>query len=82
VAAWGEPAVVLRCGVTRPAALRADSQLLDINGVSWFAERRGGAEVFTTVDRPVYVEVSAPAELASEPAARLATAVGRALPRR
>jgi hypothetical protein len=37
--------------------------------------------VFTTVDRPAYFEVNAPAELASEPAAQLAGLIGRTLPR-
>ena len=82
VVAWGEPPVVLRCGVPRPAALRPDSEVLDISGVTFFAERRGDRTAYTAVDRAVYVETVAPTAEASGPAARLATAISRALPRR
>ena len=82
VTAWGEPPVVLRCGVPRPPRLRADSEVLDISGVRWFAERAGATTRYTAVDRPVYVEVTVPAAESSAPAARLATAITRALPER
>ena len=82
VVAWGEPPVVLRCGVPRPTAFVPTAQTLVISGVTWFAERRGSTTAWTVVDRPVYVEVVAPADDASEPVARLATPVTRALPRR
>lgn len=82
VVAWGEPPVVLRCGVPRPATFIATADTLVISGVTWFAERRGTSTAWTAVDRPVYVEVVAPADDASDPAARLATAVSRALPAR
>jgi hypothetical protein len=81
VVAWGEPPVVLRCGVPRPAAFIRTADTLVISGVTWFAERRGASTAWTVVDRPVYVEVVAPADDASDPPARLATAVSRALPR-
>jgi hypothetical protein len=82
VVAWGDPPVVLRCGVARPAAFIATAETLVISGVTWFAERRGASTSWTVVDRPVYVEVVAPADDASDPPARLATAVSRALPAR
>jgi hypothetical protein len=47
--------------------------------VSWFAERRGATTAWVVVDRPVYVEVLAPAADASAPVARLSTAVTAAL---
>jgi hypothetical protein len=81
VVAWGEPVVVLRCGVDRPPAFLATAEVQDINGVSWFAERRGGTTAWTVVDRPVYVEVLAPVQDASASVARLSTAVSRALPK-
>ena len=79
VAAWGEPAVTLRCGVPRPPSFIATADVQQINGVAWFAERRGGTTAWTVVDRPVYVEVLAPAADASAPVARLSTAVTAAL---
>ncbi|MFL6128998.1 MAG: DUF3515 domain-containing protein [Mycobacteriales bacterium] len=79
VAAWGEPPVVLRCGVPRPPAFIATADTLVISGVTWFAERRGASTAWTAVDRPVYVEVLAPADDAGDPPARLSTAVTAAL---
>ena len=79
VVAWGEPAVTLRCGVTRPPAFIATADVQQISGVTWFAERRGSTTAWTVVDRPVYVEVLVPAADASGPVARLSTAVARAL---
>jgi hypothetical protein len=81
VAAWGEPAVVLRCGVAKPAGYLPDSQVFEIGGVRWFPVQRGAGTVWTATDRAVYVEVTAPTAAASDPVARLATAVSRALPR-
>ena len=79
VAAWGEPAVTLRCGVPRPPSFIATADVQQINGVSWFPERRGSTTAWVVVDRPVYVEVLAPAADASAPVARLSTAVTAAL---
>ncbi|WP_293773366.1 DUF3515 domain-containing protein [Sporichthya sp.] len=60
-AAWGDPPVVMRCGVERPTALRATSQLNTVNGIDWLVEERDGGHVFTTVGRAAYVEVTVPA---------------------
>lgn len=54
-AAWGD--IVLRCGVDRPAALDATSQLFEIEGVDWFAQPLTKGTRFTTVGRDAYVEV-------------------------
>jgi len=59
-AAWGDPPIVLRCGVARPAALAQDSQYFGVGGVEWFTEPGDDATVWTSVDRAVYVEVSVP----------------------
>jgi Protein of unknown function (DUF3515) len=68
--AWGDPAIVLRCGVGRPAALRATSYCFEIDHIGWLATQRGkavsatsalkGTLDFTTIGRSVYVEVSVP----------------------
>ena len=79
VAAWGEPAVTLRCGVARPPSFIATADVQQINGVTWFAERRGGTTAWTAVDRPVYVEVLVPAADASAPVARLSTPIAATL---
>ncbi len=59
-AAWGEPAIVLRCGVPRPGGLTAQSACYGVNGVGWYASQRTDGIVFTTVGRAVYVEVTVP----------------------
>jgi Protein of unknown function (DUF3515) len=79
VAAWGEPAVTLRCGVPRPPSFIATAGVQQINAVTWFPERRGSTTAWVVVDRPVYVEVLVPAADASAPVARLSTAVTAAL---
>ena len=82
VVAWGDPAVTLRCGTARPPTLLPTVEVTDINGVAWFPERRGDRTAWFAVDRPVYVEVVAPADEASAPVARLSTPVTAALPKR
>ena len=81
-AAWGDPAVVLRCGVARPAALTLTSQLFQADGVSWFAEQVSGGWRFTATGRKVYVEVTVPGtqDQASAPLVDLAPAVSNAVP--
>jgi len=68
-AAWGDPAIVLRCGVDRPAALVRTSFCLEVNSVGWLATQDGrevataqGDEpvVFSTIGRSVYVELTVP----------------------
>ncbi|HEX4728229.1 MAG TPA: DUF3515 family protein, partial [Jatrophihabitans sp.] len=80
VAAWGDPAVVIRCGVARPVAFGSPdaAQLLDVNSVLWQPDPQKTRTVYTTVDRSVYIEVSVPAG-ADQPLPLLAAAV-RALP--
>jgi Protein of unknown function (DUF3515) len=81
--AWGDPAVVLRCGVPKPTGYSLSAKnLFGINGVTWYVQQEAGRSVFTAVDRTVYVEVSVPAAYDSAPVAALSTVVGRALPAR
>ncbi|MGH3810855.1 MAG: DUF3515 domain-containing protein [Pseudonocardiaceae bacterium] len=59
-AAWGEPPVVLRCGLDRPTDLTATSRLLAISGVQFFTVPSPGTSTWVAVDRPVYVVVDLP----------------------
>jgi Protein of unknown function (DUF3515) len=65
-AAWGKPAIVLRCGVGAPPGLTPTSECLEINGVGWFGEEATGGMIFTTIGRPAYVEVLVPTKYAPE----------------
>ena len=60
-AAWGEPPVIMRCGVERPQALKRTSQLNTVNGVDWLVEERDGGHVFTSINRAAYIEITVPA---------------------
>ncbi|WTW97484.1 DUF3515 domain-containing protein [Streptomycetaceae bacterium NBC_01309] len=70
-AAWGDPAIVLRCGVPKPVSLRPDDPRYDpaqnvagVNGVDWtftFLGKGKGVQ-FTTLHREVNVEVTVPAK--------------------
>ena len=65
-AAWGDPAITVRCGVPDPSALAPDAQLFRINGVSWFPEPLSAGYVFTTYQRKTNVEVTVPDDYAPE----------------
>jgi hypothetical protein len=83
-AAWGDPAVVLRCGVRQPQTLRATSELIEINGVRWFLQETADNYVFTSYGRMAFVEVrvpkSVPRERATAPLVDLARPVVASVP--
>lgn len=79
--AWGEPPVVLVCGVDRPAGWVVGASAIQINGVQWYVDTADPeTTVWTTVDRPVYVEVSLPTGVDSAPVTALTTVLAQALP--
>ena len=83
-AAWGDPSLVLRCGVPRPAGLAADSELVEVDGVAWYLTPGSPPYVFTTVGRGTYVELTVPSSVpraeATAPLVDLAPAVLEAFP--
>jgi hypothetical protein len=82
VVAWGDPAVVLRCGVARPAALKPGSAdlVIGVDGVFLLPVHRSQATVWTTVDRAVYIEVTVPESYRQPPLAPVADAIAKVLP--
>jgi hypothetical protein len=81
--AWGDPAVVLICGVDRPAGYVAGASAIQINGVQWYVDTTDpDTTVWTTIDRPVYVQISLPASIDSAPVTALTTQIAQALPYR
>jgi hypothetical protein len=79
--AWGEPPIVLVCGVDRPAGLEPTSPLIQINGVNWFVDTGDPEQVvWTAVDRPVHVQVTVSADTDSAPVTALGPVIGDALP--
>jgi hypothetical protein len=81
-AGWGEPPVVLRCGLDRPADLTASSRLLSVSGVQFLEIPSGGMSTWVAVDRSVYVTVALPPTSGSGPLQQLATVIAHTLPQR
>lgn len=81
VVAWGDPPVVLRCGVSRPAQLvpNSSADVFNVGGVYWLPVQQKDATVFTTIDRAVYVEVSIPKRVVYQPLPVLGEAIASKL---
>lgn len=93
-AGWGNPAIILRCGVPQPPKMvdpevaqgrDADAVAGGVNGVDWLMEKRdGGGYRFTTAQRKAYVEVTVSAKRAAEDTSPvlvdLAAAIKKAVP--
>jgi hypothetical protein len=81
--AWGDPATVLICGVERPPGFVIGTSAIQINGVQWYVDTSDpDATVWTTVDRPVYVQITLPPEVDSAPVTALTPQIAAALPYR
>jgi hypothetical protein len=86
VVAWGDPPVVLACGVDRPADLRPGSSAEFVTagpdtGPFYDVRRVGSANVFTTVDRGPYISITVPSDYqGGNVLPPLSTAIAQALP--
>ncbi|MFJ8747871.1 DUF3515 domain-containing protein [Streptomyces sp. NPDC102441] len=83
-AGWGDGAIVLRCGVTRPARMDdSQSKGVDADGVNWLLEQPDDAGPrFTTTYRKAYVEVTLGTEYAHDitPLSAFAVPVKKTVP--
>jgi hypothetical protein len=84
-AGWGSPAIILRCGVPRPAAMDdPEADGAEVDGVGWLLQKQGdGSFRFTTTLRLAYVEVTIPAERSAHgmaPLVSLAPAIRKTIP--
>jgi hypothetical protein len=63
VAAWGNPAIVIRCGVAKSTLLNSPqaAQPVDVDGVIWQPDPQKSQTVYTSIDRAVTVDVTVPA---------------------
>ena len=77
--AWGDPAIILRCGVEKPKDLGPASRCDMVDDVGWFSESTSDGYLFTTIGRDYYVSVEVPDDYAPEAdaLADLADAVAR-----
>jgi len=80
--AWGDPPVVLVCGVAPPAGyVVGGPQTFLINGVEWFVDTTDPAvSAWTTVDRNVPVQVRVPSTTDSAIPTALGPVISTALP--
>ena len=68
-AAWGDPAITLRCGVSQPDVMNPAAPTynptaigMDLNGLCWVsAQNSDGSYRFTTVKQQTFIEVDVPA---------------------
>lgn len=83
-AGWGDPTIVLRCGVPRPANDDdVNTPGAEVGGVSWsWQQDEDGSARLTTTLRKAYVELLLPARYAHDatPLAELAPAVKATIP--
>jgi hypothetical protein len=86
VVAWGDPAVVLACGVDRPKDLKPGSSAQFItagpdSGPFYDVTTVGSSNVFTSVDRRPYISVTVPAKYqGADVVPPLSRAIAAALP--
>jgi hypothetical protein len=79
--AWGDPPVVLICGVDPPAGYVTGAPTIVISGVAWFVDTSDrDVVVWTTVDRTVPVQVRVPASSDSASVTALCPVIATALP--
>lgn len=66
VRAWGDPAVIARCGLSSPGPTTDDC--IDVSGVDWVAHHLdGGGMAFVTYGRSPAIEVLIPKEYSPQP---------------
>jgi hypothetical protein len=64
LAAWGDPAIILRCGVPTPGPTTEHCETVD--GIDWVVRQLSGGEDFTTYGRTPAVQVLVPDHYAPE----------------
>jgi hypothetical protein len=64
VRAWGDPAIIARCGVEPPAPTTLDC--VEVDGIDWVAEPLSDGTRFTTFGRDPALEVLVPRHYAPE----------------
>lgn len=83
VAGWGEPPVVLRCGIPTPAELTCTAAVQEVDGVAWLPLSTGGDTTYFVVDRSVRVALTVPGAVNSTgPWQEASTVIASTLPER
>lgn len=66
VAAWGQPPIILTCGVPEPTGVDPATATLTVGGVDWRTVAGQGGTFFYTDGRAAVVEVAVPDDYAPE----------------
>jgi hypothetical protein len=84
IAAWGDPATILRCGLETPAELTCSSALTQVDGVAWLQlpESGSGETTYIAADRSVRIALTIPDGSGTGEIQQISDLVAAALPAR
>lgn len=78
--AWGGPdAIVLRCGLDKPAELTPTAQLRVVSGVQWLPVEGNGTSTWYVVDRNVFLGLTVPDSAGTGPLQTISDVVAASL---
>lgn len=80
VAGWGDPAVLVRCGLPNPASFTCSALLSVVNRVAWFQLDSTDGTTFVAMDRAVRVAVTLPTGVGVSALQEVAVVVAATLP--
>ncbi len=82
VAAWGDPPIILRCGLETPEELTCSSAITRVNGVYWLQLSETGLDQTTYIaaDRTVRIAVTIPDGSGTGPIQQISDVVSATLP--
>lgn len=86
VAAWGDPAITLRCGLPTPQELTCSAQLTQVSnangqpGVLWLQLSEGGQTTYLAADRAVRIAVTMPEGAGTAVIQELSSVISGVLP--
>jgi hypothetical protein len=73
-------AVILRCGIERPAEFVVGAPLQVVDAVQWFEVADAGRSTWFAVDRPVYIALTLPQGSGPTPIQLISDAIAKTLP--
>jgi uncharacterized protein DUF3515 len=75
----GGEAVILRCGLDRPAEFVVGAPIQVVDAVQWFEVADQGRSTWFAVDRPVYVALTLPQGSGPTPIQEISTVIAKSL---
>ncbi len=87
-AAWGDPAIVLRCGLPTPSELTCSSALTQVSnangqpGVQWLQLSDSGQTTYLAADRSVRIAITLPDGTGTGPIQQMSAVISGIMPAR